>query len=185
MGCSPKPVVLGIAGRIGAGKTTVGNYLAERHGFKYIRYSQVLADWRTEQPESREQLQKVGWDVMAGGLQPELNRRLIARIDRTHNWAVDGLRHIVDFESLAAEFSGGFFLVFMECPAELRWEHVKHKGHCPTMAEFQTFDDHPVEHETNNLKEKAYAVVSNLGSRQDLQQEVDSVVGRLAPGGQP
>jgi dephospho-CoA kinase len=180
-----KPIVLGITGRIGAGKTTVGHYLAERYGFQYIRYSQVLADWLTERPESREGLQKAGWDVMDGGLQPELNRRLIAQIDPAHNCAVDGLRHIVDFESLSTEFLGRFFLAFIECTPDLRWLHVKLKGRTLTMAEFRDFDDHHVEQRIDDLKKNAFAVVPNLGSPRDLQQQVDSVLERLAPGGQP
>ncbi len=185
MAPSPKPVVLGIAGRIGAGKTTVGSYLAERHRFQYIRYSQVLADWQAERPESREQLQKVGWDVMARGLQPELNRRLIARIDQGHNWAVDGLRHIIDFESLSTAFSGSFLLAFIDCPAELRWEHVKLKGRCLTMAEFQRFDDHPVEQRIDDLRKKAHSMLSNFGPLHDLHLQVDAALQQFALGEQP
>jgi hypothetical protein len=121
---------------------------------------------------------------MDGGLQPELNRRLIARIDPARNCAVDGLRHIVDFESLSVEFAGRFFLAFIECTPDLRWEHVKLKGRILTNAEFQGFDDHLVEQRIDDLRKNAYAVVPNTGSPRDLQQQVDSVLGRLTAGGQ-
>src|SRR5258708_39973888 len=73
-------LIVGITGRIGSGKTTVGRYLESRYGFQYIRYSEVLAVWRAKDPESKAQLQKVGWEVMASGMQADLNRRLIARV---------------------------------------------------------------------------------------------------------
>ena len=46
-------LIIGITGRIGAGKTSVGKYLESKYGFFYIRYSQVLSDWRAQNPESR------------------------------------------------------------------------------------------------------------------------------------
>src|SRR5258708_22688340 len=93
-------LIVGITGRIGSGKTTVGRYLESRYGFQYVRYSEVLAEWRVKDPESKAELQKVGWEVMAGGMQPELNRRLIARIAPNADVAVDGLRHPLDYPTL-------------------------------------------------------------------------------------
>src|SRR5712664_3438634 len=74
------PLVIGITGRIGAGKTSVGKYLSSAYGFYYTRYSRVLSDWRAKDPESKAHLQVVGWEVMAGGMQAELNARLISQL---------------------------------------------------------------------------------------------------------
>lgn len=183
MGRSPGTVVLGIAGRIGAGKTTVGRYLGASHGFQYVRYSQVLAEWRLQQPR-KERLQEVGWEVMAGGLQPELNRRLIAEIDQKRDCAVDGLRHPIDFETLRSAFPAAFSLLYVDCPPETRWEHVKHTGRYSGLQEFQSADGHAVERQIEDLRAKAYVVVSNLESLEQLHSKVDDILQRVRPGEQ-
>jgi len=77
---SPEPqdkrLIIGVTGRIGAGKTSVATYLSEAHGFFYIRYSQVLSEWKAHNADSKKLLQRVGWEVMGGGMQRELNERL-------------------------------------------------------------------------------------------------------------
>src|SRR5260370_26042288 len=79
-GSEEKRLVIGIAGRIGAGKTSAAKYLNTKHGFQYLRYSQVLAEWMAATPESKEQLQKVGWEVMAGGMQMEHHRLIFVQV---------------------------------------------------------------------------------------------------------
>src|SRR5437763_1631464 len=121
-----EPVVVGIAGRIGAGKTSVGKYLNSVCGFFYIRYSQVLADWLSEDPEGKAHLQVVGWEVMAGGMQLELNARLIARIPPQTDSAVDGLRHPIDCDSLREAFGPHrFYLLYIESVPETRWRRLQ------------------------------------------------------------
>ena len=92
--------MIGISGRIGAGKTSAGKYLSSRYGFQYLRYSQVLSEWLARDPERGDNLQEIGWKVMADGMQSVLNRRLIAQVELDAGVAVDGLRHPVDCESL-------------------------------------------------------------------------------------
>src|SRR5881394_1362669 len=118
-------LVVGITGRIGAGKTSVGKYLSSAHGFHYTRYSQVLSDWRAQDPESKAHLQTVGWEVMAGGMQAELNTHLISQLPPQSDCAVDGLRHPLDYESLNSTFSPHFYLLFVSSPAELRWQRLR------------------------------------------------------------
>ena len=74
---------------MGSGKTSAAKYLGSQYGFQYTRYSQVLQDWLSAGDADRARLQILGWDVMAGGLQAELNTRLIAGIDRSRSAAID------------------------------------------------------------------------------------------------
>src|SRR4051812_22941576 len=114
-----KRLVGGVTGRIGAGKTSVAKYLCEAHGFFYIRYSQVLSEWKAHNADSKKLLQSVGWEVMGGGMQAELNARLIAQIPPTSDSAVDGLRHPIDVDSLTKMFAPRFYLLYINCPQEI------------------------------------------------------------------
>src|ERR1035437_3843774 len=115
-------LVIGVAGRSGSGKSEVAQCLRDRFGFQYLRYSLVLAEWYHADPAAKPQLQDLGWNVMSGDGQRELNRRLIAQIDPKRDCAVDGLRHPIDFESLQNAFSSRFSLVYVDTPSEVRFE---------------------------------------------------------------
>jgi len=169
-------LVIGIAGRIGAGKTSATKYLNTKHGFQYLRYSQVLAEWYGIDPENKAELQRVGREVMASGLQPELNRRLIARILSGIDAAVDGLRHPVDQESLSRAFSFSFRLLYIESGAEQRWDHVSGKGRYTSRDIFDGADLDLVEQQIESLRTKADLVLRNEGSLQGLYTSIDEAI---------
>jgi dephospho-CoA kinase len=169
-------LVVGITGRIGSGKTTVGKYLESRHGFQYLRYSEVLAEWLANDPESKAHLQKVGWEVMAGGMQAELNRRLIAQIKPDADVAVDGLRHPLDYQTLKNAFSSSFHLLYIDSPSRLRFDRLKEKGKYEDFALFQAADSHLVEQHIDSLRANAALVIGNEGSLQALYARVDGAV---------
>jgi dephospho-CoA kinase len=175
-------LVIGITGRIGAGKTSAARHLSQAHGFFYIRYSQVLSDWRALDPESKAHLQAIGWEVMAGGMQQELNERLISRIESQGDCAVDGLRHPLDFESLSQAFSSHFCLLYVESPQGTRWRRLQERY--PDLATFRSVDSHPVEQQIDNLRGKAFAVIDNDGSLQELYSKVDAKLKEVRRGGQ-
>lgn len=175
-------LVIGITGRIGAGKTSVGKYLAEQHAFYYIRYSQVLSDWMAKDAESKAHLQAVGWEVMAGGMQVELNKRLITRIEPQQNCAVDGLRHPTDNESLSNAFHSEFHLLYIESSEQSRWRRLG--GRYPTLELFRAADCHPVERHIESLRKLAFATISNEGSLPELYGKVDTQLRRIRQGGQ-
>jgi dephospho-CoA kinase len=170
-------LVIGIAGRIGAGKTTAARYLSSRRGFQYLRYSQVLSEWKGT--GSKVGLQEIGWEVMAGGMQGELNRRLITRIRPDDDVAVDGLRHPLDYESLQSSFASSFHLLFIDCSEEQRWSRkgVKHKYR--TLSSFRAADSHPVEQHIESLRGKAALVLQNNQSLQDLFCALDEAMRML------
>lgn len=177
-------LVIGITGHIGSGKTTVGRYLESAHGFQYLRYSAVLADWLAKDPESKAHLQKVGWEVMAGGMQAELNRRLVEQIAPDPDVAVDGLRHPLDYHTLNGRFLSLFRLVFVDSPPQLRFDRLKARGQYSDFAAFQAADFHPVEQQIDSLRESASVVVQNEASLNALYTEVGQAVSRFRKEGQ-
>lgn len=184
-GSEGKRLVIGIAGRTGAGKTSAAKYLNTKHGFQYLRYSQVLAEWMAANPESKAELQSVGWEVMAGGMQAELNRRLIAQVAAEGDVAVDGLRHIIDQESLSKAFLSSFHLVYIDSEAEQRWNHLNGKGRYTSREIFDATDAHEVEQQVESLRRKADLIVGNEGSLQDLCAAIDNAVASFRKESQP
>jgi hypothetical protein len=127
-------------------------------------------------PESKAQLQSVGWEVMAGGMQVELNRRLIAQVTSQGDAAVDGLRHIIDEESLSKAFSSSFHLLYIDSGVEQRWSHLSGKGRYTSRDIFNAADSHPVEQQIESLRTKADLVLQNEGSLQDLYVAIDRAI---------
>src|SRR5229473_2895365 len=169
-------LIVGITGRIGSGKTTVGRYLESRYAFQYLRYSEVLAGWRARDPESKAHLQEIGWEVMAGGMQAELNRRLTAQIKPDTDVAVDGLRHPLDYETLSTSFPAAFSLLYIDSPPRLRFERLNQKGKYADFASFDAADSHPVEQQIDSLRPKATLVIHNERSLQELYAKVDEAI---------
>jgi dephospho-CoA kinase len=172
----PSRLVLGITGRIGSGKTTVGRYLESRYGFQYLRYSEVLAEWLAKDPESKAQLQKVGWGVMAGGMQPELNRRLSMQIRPETDVSVDGLRHELDYETLTNSFGLSFHLLYIDSLQRIRFGRLREKGKYESIEAFETADAHPVEQHIDALRTKAALVIHNGRSLPELYASIDVAV---------
>jgi dephospho-CoA kinase len=149
--------VIGVAGRIGSGKTVVARCLEREFGFEYIRYSLVLAAWSHVDPNDKPRLQDVGGEVMAGEGQAELNRQLIERIDPTQDTAVDGLRHLVDHESLRVAFGVRYFLIFVDAPPATRFERSRDRF--DTYEAFLQADTRPVESNIDTLRPFATSAI--------------------------
>lgn len=175
-------IVLGIAGLIGAGKTSTGHFLEEEYGFKYLRYSQVLSEWKLEDPNAKDRLQTIGWEIMDGGLQRELNSRLISKIEPHHSYAIDGLRHLIDYESLRQKFASAFELLFINSPQELRWQRKKINPKFSTLQEFEAADSHPVEQHIKSLRQYASIIIDNTGSIDQLYSKLRVFMSDLIPG---
>jgi dephospho-CoA kinase len=164
-------MVVGFAGRIGAGKTTAATYLKTCHGFQYLRYSQVLQEWNSPTDDDRARLQAAGWGIMAGGRQAELNSRLIARLDRSRSATIDGLRHVIDFESFSSELGASFSMVFLDARSEIRL--TRSLARFSDAAAFQAADSHPVEGAIESLRPMAGRTICNDGSLEELYAELD------------
>jgi dephospho-CoA kinase len=168
--------VIGVAGRIGAGKTSAAKYISSTYGFQYLRYSAVLAEWLTAGSDGTAELQTVGWEIMEKGLQSELNSRLIEQIVPGSNTVVDGLRHPIDRRSLKSKFPSSFRLIFLDAPFEIRWQHVKGVGRHSSHDKFLAADLHPVEQQIELFRPQASLIVKNEASLHDLYSNMDAAI---------
>jgi dephospho-CoA kinase len=167
-----EPLFVGLAGRIGAGKTSAAEYLSSKYRFQYARYSLVLQEWLSPDTSDRDRLQKLGWDIMSGGLQVELNSRLIAALDHSRSAVIDGLRHPIDFDSLASTFGSSFRIIFLEAPPHARFERLRSRF--STFDEFYAADVQPVEQNIDILRPLADVTIPNEGSIESLYQHLDT-----------
>jgi dephospho-CoA kinase len=115
-------------------------------------------------------------------MQTELNARLIAQIPPRLDCAVDGLRHPIDHESLMKAFPSQFQLLYIESRQEIRWQRVRKRY--AELGRFRHADAHPVEQQIDELRGKAFAVVENDGTLQDLYSKVEALVKTIQSGGQ-
>jgi hypothetical protein len=166
-------VFVGFAGHIGAGKTSAAQYLSKRYGFQYQRYSGVLGDWLDSESPDRADLQRFGWEVMAGGRQVELNARLIAALDRSRSAVIDGLRHPIDFRCLEYALGASFRLVFLDAGAETRF---KRKPKLLTYDALLVADSQPVEAHIEGLRSLAAVTIPNEESLEEFYQRLDGWV---------
>ena len=171
-------VFVGFAGRSGAGKTFAAKYLSSRYGFQYTRYSRILHEWLASDIADRERLQTLGWEVMAGGRQAELNARLIARLDPSQSAVIDGLRHLIDFDALSEAFGASFGMIFLESGREVRFERLRSR--LSTFESFIAADSQPVEAHIDSLKARASTIILNEQSLEALCEQLDAWVSHQA-----
>lgn len=173
-------IIVGVAGRIGSGKSVVAHYLEQHFGFQYLRYSLVLSEWFRTEPEAKAQLQEVGWEVMSGQGQLELNRRLIAKVQSNRDCAIDGLRHPIDYDALRDQFRHQFFLIYVDTPPEIRFDRLR--GRYSTYDQFCLADSHPVESNISSLISLSSAVVSGTVPLDELGTEIGRLVDHFRSG---
>jgi dephospho-CoA kinase len=118
---------------------------------------------------------------MAGGMQAELNARLISQLPTQGDCVVDGLRHPLDYDSLNDAFALRFYMVYVSSSPELRWRRLQSRY--PEPEDFGRADSHPVEQQIDSLRDKAFAVLNNQSSLQSLYSTVDAVLEKIRAGG--
>ena len=120
-------MLIGLTGRIAAGKGQVAEYLKAK-GFEYYTISQMVREEaaKIKIPITRESLQDVGnlirkHEGIGGWI-----KRIIKIIDLKKNYVIDGIRNPGEIEELKR--IKNFFLISVDAPQKIRFERVLSRG---------------------------------------------------------
>lgn len=176
------PLVIGVSGRIAAGKTTFAKALARRN-FGYLRYSQIIDEEIVQRggPLNRDTRQRVGREINEQEGQRWLGRRLIARMKEGGEggkWVVDGLRFREDHAFWAERLGPRFVHVHIDAPERIRM--ARYDCGNVSLEQFQTIDQAPVEREIDGLKDLATHVIANVGTIADLERKAEELSTEIA-----
>jgi predicted nuclease with RNAse H fold/dephospho-CoA kinase len=169
------PVVVGISGRICAGKTTAAGAI-EQLGFAYTRFSLVIDEeirQRGQEPD-RESRQRVGQEISETKGQRWLCERVLARVSGSRLIVVDGLRFFEDRAFLIERFGTCFLHLHISAPAKLRKKRFGNES--ADGLSFEDADGRSVEREIDGLGRMAHTTIKNVGAIHELEAAVQQKV---------
>lgn len=164
-------MVIGISGRICAGKTTAARIL-ERHGFAYARFSMVIDDEIKSRGEvlDRATRQRIGEEINVEKGQRWLCERVLDLVPDKKNIVVDGLRFLEDHAFFVEQFGSQFVHLHLLAPDPVR--EGRYNDSSPGDPPFAVADCQPVEAQIGRLAELATATIVNGGTIDDLERAV-------------
>lgn len=177
---APNPaVVIGLTGEIATGKTTLAEYLCFKHGFKSLRYSQVIRKLYSCDG-SRSTLQSIGSDIARSAeKQRQLSLEIIKEIDAhpNTNYVVDGLRHKIDYDTLSEHFGERFTLLQIQSTFTNKFHRYNKRSFEPINKEqFQAILYNEAEQDMMSLAMLCYTynnIITNNKTFKDFFESVE------------
>lgn len=179
-------MIIGLTGKMGAGKQEVSNYLISK-GFSYYRYSDVLRGEAKKRKieATRENLQKLGNKLREENKDDGIISKMLLKMIKG-NAIVDGIRNAAEIDGMRA--ANDFFLIAVDADAKLRFKRMQSRGRegdPKTFSEFKRLDDYENTGKgTQNIGEcikNADFVVKNEGSLEELNKKIDEILSKLQP----
>jgi dephospho-CoA kinase len=177
--------VVGLAGRIAAGKGEAAQYISRKYGAEVVRFSDVLKDVLEVLflPNTRQNLQILGSCLRAGFGDRVLVDAMKARIEKTTSRVVvvDGVRYKEE-AALIRSFRKNI-LLFIDAPLKIRYQRVISRGTRGeakiSFEEFRKSEEKETEKSLDEIKKTADEVIENTGSIGRLHARVDSTLSHL------
>lgn len=178
--------VIGVAGRIRAGKETVGHSVARALGAVELMASAALYDSLElfGVPAQRKNTQSLSTFLRQTFGQEVLQAPLIRTIEASSApiTIIGSLRRQADFSDLKRHFR--FYLIFVHAPLEERYARFSNalKSDLDATVSFDDFralDSAEAEHDVEGLRAAADFVIDNGVSLHELESAVKIICGRM------
>jgi len=180
-----KPLVIGIVGTAGSGKSTAAKYITEKYDAQEFSFSSLLVEalknFRSE--ITRKDLiwlmvtmkEKFGDDILTRVMKNKIKEAKSPVV------VVSGLRLPSDYD-----FIRGFKknkLIFITAPLELRWERVSKRGEKSDdnipLEEFKKFSQEKTEVHIEEIGKKADFTISNDKDLEEFKKDINKVVDKI------
>lgn len=163
-------IAIGLTGHIASGKTTAARYLAQ-NGFRYCRYSQIIAEDLREKKinVNRQTLQAAGGNLFDSSGQYALNKKVDAHLSGNEKIVIDGMRHYEDYTYWKEKCFSRFLLIYIDTNREICSARSVEK-------EYTSVNQHHVEQEIDKLRNLADIVITNNDSIDDLYDKLNSIM---------
>ncbi len=188
-------IVIGVVGKIAAGKTTVAKFFEEK-GFCRVSCSEPLIDLLTHRiegyssiPELPEMREPTRENLIEFGryLKEKYGGDILIRLalDKKRDCSrivIDGVRSVDEIELIK---SLGGKIIYVDARPEIRFERLLRRGDSKdrgirSFEDFERMDDEEeLLYHTSDLKTEADYIISNEGTLEDLRKSVESIIKRL------
>lgn len=174
--------MVGLVGRIGCGKSTIGGHLKENYSAVELRYSGILTEVLTALsiPVTRENLQTLGKTMREAFGKDVLVKAMKGKLENTDSSMiiVDGIRYPNEVEMLR-EFDDTI-LIFVDVPPEVRYDRVVKRGERGeagiSFEEFKANEEAETEKYIDIIKGMADHVLDNTGTPEELIEKVETIM---------
>ncbi|ARN82808.1 ribonuclease H-like domain-containing protein [Methylocystis bryophila] len=165
--------VIGISGRIAAGKTTAARML-EDLGFRYVRFSQIIDDVIEKEGAvpDRKLRQETGWRLHVEKGQSWLCEQVVRRVGEADRIVVDGLRFPEDHAWFRERFAARFLHLHIEASTDLRLSRIRATLPISDLVELEA---QPTETQIDALSRKGSMIIRNDGSLAALQETLTMI----------
>ncbi len=179
-------VIIGIAGEIASGKDTAGKYIAEKYQAQSLRFSQPLRDIldRMHLDQNRENMARLSLHLRKAFGEDVFSKIILAEAEKSAYdlVVVDGVRRSPDMLHLEAE--PDFHFIYVEASPETRYARLIERRQntddaTKTLQQFQKDALLEAESQIRDLKGRAEFVVSNDGTLEELQKQLDDIVAKV------
>ena len=179
-------MIIGVAGRNGAGKGELVHFL-EARSFTALSLSDVIRQELAARglPETRERMIDVGQELRRRSGPGALAQQLVKQLHSDRNYAIDSIRHPVEVEILR-HCGQTFHLVWVDAKLETRFARMQARGRSgdpQTQAALETLEarergsDDPNAQQLDAVEREADFRIANDASLADFQAEIQRWVG--------
>ncbi len=179
-------IILGLVGEMGAGKTTVTNYLKEKHGAVSFRFSDMLRDVlaRLHIEETRGNLQMIS-TLLRQNFGEDIMSKVLAKDAASSDHPLiitEGIRRPTDVTYLRE--LPGFHIIAINTDERTRYERVSQRSENPddrqkTWEQFQGEGRQEAEQKIKEIAAEADYTIDNNGTIDALYFHIDAILKRI------
>ena len=182
-------MIIGITGKIGAGKGELINILKERK-FKILSFGDEVREEAKKRgiENKREALQKMATEIRRIEGKEVFAKKILKKINEKENYGIDGMRHKEDIEPFKGKKD--FFLIAIESSLKKRWENVqkrKREGDPLTFEQFSEADKNDsgegnkgFGQKTNECIAMADYTILNENTLKEFRQKSNSLIDSIS-----